>query len=125
MPQKTSQTSKDAPKLPVLEKDELDGMKNTPISTAAQLSIAAIVLLGLVGGSLIVAHGGFATSPKHGGTSVFVPAPQGYVLAATMYGMSVLGMIALIREWRWPRTAVVLALTLYVAIAVAFILGLG
>jgi len=100
-------------------------MKNQSLSSAAQVSVAAIVLLGMVGGSLIVAHGGFETSPKHGGHSVFVPAPEGYFMAATMYGMSILGMIALIREWRWSGTALALALILYVALAVAFILGVG
>ena len=100
-------------------------MKKQSLSSAAQVSVAAIVLLGMFGGSLIVAHGGFETSPKHGGQSVFVPAPQGYFIAAAMYGMSVLGMVALIREWQWSRTAIVLALVLYVALSVAFIHGVG
>lgn len=69
-------------------------MKNESLSPAAQLSIAAIVLLGMVGGSLVLAHGGFETSPKHGGQPVFVPAPLSYFMAATMYGMSVLGIAA-------------------------------
>ncbi len=56
---------------------------------------------------------------------MFVPAPLSYFIAATMYGMSVLGMVALIRERRWPRMAMVLALMLYVAAAVAFVLGIG
>ncbi len=100
-------------------------MKKQSLSSAAQISIAAIVLLGMVGGSLILAHGGFETSPKHGGQPVFVPAPLSYFIAATMYGMSVPGMIALIREWRWLRMGMVLALILYVAAAVAFVLGVG
>ena len=100
-------------------------MKNEPLSFAAQLSIAAIVLLGMVGGSLILAHGGFETSPKRGGQSVFVPVPQSYFIVTTMYGMSVIGMVALIREWRWSLTATVLALLLYFTIAFAFVLGLG
>ncbi|MES2280686.1 MAG: hypothetical protein V4542_04670 [Pseudomonadota bacterium] len=100
-------------------------MKNESLSSAAQISIAAIVLLGMVGGSLILAHGGYETSPRYGGRPVFVPAPLSYFIAATMYGMSFLGMVALIREWRWPRLAMVLALLLYIAVAVAFVLGLG
>jgi hypothetical protein len=96
-------------------------MKNQSLGFAAQLSIAAIVLLGMVGGSLILAHGGFETSPKRGGQSVFVPAPLSYVMAATMYGMSVVGMLALIREWRWSRMAMALTVVLYVAVAVASI----
>jgi hypothetical protein len=98
-------------------------MKKEPLSFGAQLSIAAIVLLGIVGGSLILAHGGFETSPKRGGQSIFVPAPQGYFIAATMYGMSVIGMIALTREWRWSGAAVTSALMLYIAVAVALVFG--
>jgi hypothetical protein len=68
------------------------------LSPAVQFFVAAIVLLGLIGGSLIVAHSGFATSPRRGGPSTFVPAPQAYLLAATMYGMSFVGMLALLRS---------------------------
>jgi predicted tellurium resistance membrane protein TerC len=96
-----------------------------PLNTAAQISIAAIVLLGMIGGSLIVAHSDFETSPKRGGYSVFVPAPQAYLLAITMYGMSVIGMVALVRERRWSAKVLALAITLYAAAACLLIFVLS
>lgn len=95
-------------------------MKPSPVlSPAAQVAIAAIVLLGLIGGSLIVAHAGFSTSPKRGGPSTFVPAPQAYLLAATMYGMSLVGMLVLLRA-RWvSRSGIALALLIHACVAVA------
>jgi predicted tellurium resistance membrane protein TerC len=60
--------------------------------------VAALVLLGFIGGTLIVAHSGFETSPKRGGTSVFVPAPQAYFLATMLFCVSIIGWVALIRE---------------------------
>ena len=63
-----------------------------------RISIAAMFILGLVGGTLIVAYSGYETSPRRGGTPVFVPAPQAYIIAAAMYGMSCLAMLALLRS---------------------------
>ena len=94
------------------------------LSPAAQVAVCALVLLGTVGGSLVVTYSGFTTSPKHGGASVFVPAPQAYLLAATMYGMSVVGVVALVR-CRW-RSGIVQALAamLYVLAAIALVFAL-
>lgn len=89
------------------------------LSPGVQIAVIAIILLGMLGGSLIVAHSGFATSSKRGGPSVFVPAPQAYLLAATMYGMSVIGMVALIRSRHPSHWAAALGLALYVAAASA------
>ena len=100
-------------------------MKQQSLTTAAQISIAALVLLGMIGGSLIVAHGGYETSPKRGGLPVFVPAPQGFIIAALMYGMSVLGMIALLRAWHQSRTIIAIAVVLYPIVAVIFVSALG
>ncbi len=63
-----------------------------------RISIAAMFILGLVGGTLVVAYSGYETSPRRGGTPVFVPAPQAYIIAAAMYGMSCLAMLALLRS---------------------------
>jgi hypothetical protein len=87
------------------------------LSFAAQVAVVAIVLLGLFGGSLIVAHSGFSTSPRHGGLSTFVPAPQAYLLAATMYGMSIIGMLVLLRGRIQSRIATVFAVALYTVVA--------
>lgn len=100
-------------------------MKQQSLSTAAKISIAALVLLGMVVGSLIVAHGGFETSPKRGGASVFVPAPQGFFIAAMMYGMSVIGLVALLRASLRSTATVATAIALYVILAVAFVNVLG
>ena len=100
-------------------------MKQPSLTTAAQLSIAALVLLGMVGGSLIVAHGGYETSPKRGGVPVFVPAPQSFIVAAMMYGMSVLGMVALLRAHHQSRTTIAIACVLYAIVAVVFVAILG
>ena len=88
-------------------------------SLAAQVATAAIVLLGLVGGSLIVGYAGFATSPKRGGLSTFVPVPEAYFLATTMYGMSFIGMLALLRAWLVSRSVLVVAVFMYVFVAAA------
>lgn len=100
--------------------DQMHSMKPPPaISPAAQLAIAAIVVLGLVGGSLIVGYAGFATSPKRGGSSTFVPVPEAYFLAAIMYGMSFIGMLALLRARQVSRLVLVVAVVVYVAVAAA------
>ena len=88
-------------------------------SPAAQVATAAIVLLGLVGGSLIVGYAGFATSPKRGGSSTFVPVPEAYFLAAIMYGMSFIGLLALLRARQVSRLVLVIAVVVYVFVAAA------
>ena len=96
-----------------------------PLGSAVKFFVAAIVVLGMVGGVLIVAYSGYETSPKHGGTPVFVPAPQAYLLAATMFGMSVIGWVALVRE-RWRSLAAsAVAVLLYLAVAIALTAHLG
>lgn len=84
----------------------------------AKIAIAAIVLLGLLGGCLIVAYSGFATSPRRGGPSTFVPAPEAWLLAALMYAMSSIGLLALLRSRKASGLVIALAAVLYVAAAV-------
>ena len=91
------------------------------LPTGVKIAIVAIVLLGLLGGSLIVAYSGFGTSPRRGGPSTFVPVPQAYFLAATMYSMSVIGMYALLQSWKCSRTSMALALAAYAGAAVLLI----
>ena len=93
-------------------------MKSPPaLGPAAQVAVAAIVLLGMLGGSLIIAYAGFGTAPRRGGPSTFVPAPQAYFLAATMYGMSAIGLLALLRDRGLSRSSSAIALVLYGAVA--------
>ncbi|MBA4328648.1 MAG: hypothetical protein C0428_10515 [Polaromonas sp.] len=96
-------------------------MKAQPVPGAAQVAIAALVLLGMVGGGLILAHSGYATAPKRGGSSVFVPAPQAYLLAAAMYGMSSIGLLALLRAREVSRPVMVLAGVLYLLVAAGLV----
>jgi hypothetical protein len=111
----------------LLEVHEKNGcMKPTPaLSPAVQVAVAAIVLLGLLGGSLIVAHSGFGTSPRRGGPSIFVPAPQAYLLAATMYGMSAIGMLALLRGRNVSWLSIAIAVVLYAAAATLLVAELA
>lgn len=101
-------------------------MSETPsLNLPLRLSIAALFILGLIGGTLVVAYSGFETSPRRGGTPVFVPAPEAYFIAATMYAMSCLAMLALLRN----RTNSVLwagvAVAGYVALAWGLVSVIG
>lgn len=87
------------------------------LGRGAQLAVAALVVLGMLGGSLIVAQAGFATSPRRGGPSTFVPVPEAYVLAATMYGMSVLGLLALLRNRRVSLPMMAVSFVAHIAFA--------
>lgn len=64
---------------------------------AAVLSLA---ILGLVGGCLILSQDGFTTSSKRGHWSIFVPAPEAYVMAAIMFAMSGLAVLWVLQQVR-------------------------
>jgi hypothetical protein len=83
-----------------------------------------LVALGLIGGSLIVANSGFETSPRRGGPSVFVPAPQAYVLAAIMYCMGFLGLLAVLRNRAVAQPGARLGALLAAAVFAALAAGL-
>ncbi len=87
------------------------------LSLGVQVAVAAIVMLGMPGGSLIVAYSGFGTSPRHGGPATFVPAPQDYLLATTMYGMSAIGLLALLSNRKASPIAIAFAAVAYAAVA--------
>lgn len=92
-----------------------------PLNLPAQIAIAALGVLGLLGGSLIVAYAGFQTSPRRGGTPTFVPAPEAYVMAAIMYLMSCVAVLVLLRHHRLSKPAIAVAFGVYVAAAVAMV----
>ena len=87
------------------------------LNRPAQAAVAALVLLGLLGGSLIVAYSGFATSPRFGGPSTFVPAPEAYVLATILYSMSAIGLLALLRNRKASWMSTTAAMVMYCAAA--------
>ncbi len=101
-------------------------MKDTPpLNLPARISIAALFILGLLGGTLIVAYSGFETSPRRGGTPVFVPAPQAYIIAAAMYVMSCLAMLALLRNRTKSLFWAVIAVAGYGLLAYVFVQSAG
>ncbi len=96
-----------------------------PLNLPARISIAALFVLGLLGGTLIVAYSGFETSPRRGGTPVFVPAPEAYAIAAVMYVMSCLAMLALLRNRTTSSLLTVAALAAYPVVAWALAQAVG
>ena len=56
------------------------------------VAVLFLAFFALVGGCLILAQDGFTTSSKRGHWSIFVPAPQAYVMAGIMFTLSVLGL---------------------------------
>jgi len=96
-----------------------------PLNLPARVSVAALFVLGLAGGTLIVAYSGFETSPRRGGTPVFVPAPEAYVIAAVMYVMSCLAMLALLRDRNTSPVLSVAAVAAYPVVAWALVQAVG
>lgn len=80
-----------------------------PLNLPAKLSVAALFVLGMLGGSLIVAYSGFETSPRRGGSGTFVAVPEAYILAAILYLMSWLAMTAILRDRGVPMGTYVAA----------------
>ena len=92
------------------------------LGRGAQIAIMSLVILGLVGGCLIVAYAGFATLPKTRGVhSVFVPLPEAYLMAAAMYGQSIIGMLVLLRDRKTSFIGISLSCLGYAAAAFALI----
>ena len=88
------------------------------LGRGAQIAIAALVVLGLVGGSLVIAHSGFATSPKTRGVhSVFVPLPEAYLMAALMYGQSFIGMLVILRARKVSKIGIFIGVLGYATAA--------
>ena len=88
------------------------------LGRGALISIAALVILGLIGGSLIIAHAGFETSPKsRSAQPVFVPFPEAYLMVAAMYGQSFIGMLVLLRARKTSKIGIFLGILLFAAVA--------
>ena len=101
-------------------------MSTSPaLSLPVQISIGALVVLGMLGGSMIVAHSGFETSPRRGGASTFVPVPEAYVIAAFLYLMSAIGLVVLLRNRKIPLRATAVALCWYAAAAALMVVLLS
>lgn len=83
--------------------------------------IAALASLGMIGGCLVIAGGGFTTSNKRGGWDVFVPIPEAYVMAAIMFTLSALAVIWLLREFAVTALGQSLAVLAYLGVSIALI----
>ena len=69
-----------------------------PISRPALYSVAALVLLGLLGGWLILLSGGFYHRiHRYTNETTFVAGLPGLLMAALMFGLAVLGALILVR----------------------------
>ena len=92
------------------------------LGLGAQIAIIALVVLGLGGGCLIIAYSGFLTLPKTRSVhSVFVPLPEAYLMAAVMYGQSVIGMLVLLQDRKTSYIGIFLSCVGYVAVAFTLI----
>ena len=92
------------------------------LGRGAQIAVMALVVLGMISGSLIIAHTGFETSPKtRGAQPVFVPLPQAYLMVAAMYGQSFIGMLVLLRARKISKTGITLSVLGYITVALTLI----
>jgi hypothetical protein len=73
------------------------------LSNLTRCFILALVILGLIGGSYILAHAGFGSSSKTGANPIFVPLPQAYILAALLYALSGIAALVLLRSVKRSR----------------------
>lgn len=76
-------------------------------------AILCLAFFAFVGGCLIIALDGFTTSGKHGHWSIFVPAPQAYVMAAIMFSLSALGVAWALQQAQAARRTCVAAAIAY------------
>lgn len=73
-------------------------MRTPPPSLASQCATAALALLGLVGGWLIVLTGGFHHAPnRYRPDTIFVDGAPALMMAAIFFAMAAIGMAALLR----------------------------
>lgn len=69
-----------------------------PLSLPALLSVAALVLLGIAGGWLILLFGGFHHRiHRYTADTVFVSGPPALLMAALMFSLAVLGALVVAR----------------------------
>ena len=88
------------------------------LGRGAQIAIMTLVVLGLIGGSLIMAHSGFETLPKTRGVQpVFVSLPQAYLMATAMYGQSFIGMLVILRARKVSKIGIFIGVLGYATAA--------
>ena len=85
---------------------------------ASFAAVFSLALLGLVGGCLILSQDGFTTSSKRGHWSIFVPAPEAYVMSAIMFAMSCLAALWLLQQVRAKPSTYLLSIFGYCGAAI-------
>ncbi len=91
------------------------------LTRGAQFAIAVLVALGTIGGSMIIALGGFNTSSKRIASVIFVSGIPAYFLATIMFSLAVVGMVALLRAWSVSVLKMILVLILYASLTCTLI----
>ena len=73
-------------------------MRSTPVDGLAQLAVAALCLLGIIGGWLILVVGGFTHAPhRYSKEATFVDGPAAAVMAIIFFALAVIGVVVLLR----------------------------
>lgn len=95
-----------------------------PLSLPALFSVAALVLLGMAGGWLILLFGGFHHRlHRYTGDTVFVTGAPALLMAALMFSLAVLGALVLVRARGAGLFAQVLACSAVLLPPALFFLG--
>jgi hypothetical protein len=88
-------------------------------------SVVAFAALGMVGGCLVVAEGGFGTSGKRANSYVFVPVPQAYIMAGIMFVMSGIAVMWLLQQAKARAWLYVLVFASYVGLCLFVTRAMG
>jgi len=87
-------------------------------------SVAALGVLGLIGGCLVLAGCGFTTSNKRAHWQVFVPEPQAYIMAAILFSLSGIAMLWLLQQSRMRARGYIGCTAAYLSVAFVVTRGL-
>jgi hypothetical protein len=80
-------------------------------------SVSALATLGLIGGCMIVAGGGFTASGKRSEWHVFVSGPQAFIMAAIIFSLSAIAVTWLLQQYKVSRLGYVVGANAYVVVA--------
>lgn len=80
-----------------------------PLTFPARIAIAALAVLGLVGGWMVVLGGGFHHGQMHSRETTFVDGPAAFLMAAIQFLMAAIAVAALLRAAGVRRPWVLLA----------------
>ena len=72
----------------------------SPLSLPARIAIAALALLGLIGGWYILLAGGFHHGAQYSTETTFVSGPAAWLMAALFFAMGTIALAALLQAVR-------------------------